>query len=81
MADVGKTIVYPAKGVTLYLPGGVHGFTDPELGVPLRSDHAELLAKTGSLETAEQRRSAKGSGGESDPAAQEPATAVPGASG
>lgn len=51
MAAVGTTIVFPAKGVALYLPGGVHAFTDTAVGVPLRSDHAGLLAATGSLET------------------------------
>lgn len=46
------TTVFPKKGVTLYLPGGTHGFSDPAIGVPLRSDHAEVFLKAGRLGTA-----------------------------
>lgn len=56
MAEIGTTIVYPKQGTTLYLPGGVHGFTDRHVGVPLRSDHAEALRAAGGLETAGDRQ-------------------------
>lgn len=36
------TIVYPKPGVTVYLPGGTHGFRSGP--VPIRTEHAAELA-------------------------------------
>lgn len=36
------TIVYPKPGVTIYLPGGTHGFREGP--VPMRAEHAQALA-------------------------------------
>lgn len=35
-------IVYPRPGVTIYLPGGTHGFKEGP--VPMHADHAAALA-------------------------------------
>lgn len=47
MAQTDKVLVHPKPGVTVYLPGGVHGF-DAAMsagtgGIPMRADHAEAL--------------------------------------
>lgn len=39
---VETVLVHPMPGVTIYLPGGTHGFRAGP--VPMRSDHAEALA-------------------------------------
>lgn len=51
------TTVYPKPGVTLYLPGGVHGFAAGP--VPMRADHAELLRAAGHLTTEAERKAAE----------------------
>ncbi len=51
------TTVYPKPGVTLYLPGGVHGFDGKNgRGIPMDARHAAPLLAAGHLETAEQRK-------------------------
>jgi hypothetical protein len=43
MAQAPQTVVvHPRPGVTIHLPGGVHGFTSGP--VPVRADHAAVLA-------------------------------------
>jgi hypothetical protein len=41
--SVQTVAVHPRPGVTIHLPGGVHGFTSGP--VPMRADHAKDLAK------------------------------------
>ncbi len=65
---VDTTIVYPKPGVTVYLPGGVHGFTTAHSGgIPMPSAHADPLIAAGHLDTDEMRAAAA--------KAQEPAPA------
>lgn len=52
MADTDNTVVYPKPGVTLFLPGGVHGFTTAHgSGVPMPNVHAAPLVAAGHLDT------------------------------
>lgn len=51
------TSVYPKPGVTVYLPGGVHGFSSPHRAVPMAVEHARALGHA--LETEAQRKAAR----------------------
>jgi hypothetical protein len=53
-AHAAITMVHPRSGVTIYLPGGTHGFTKGP--VPMREDHAAALAK--SVMTEEEKKAA-----------------------
>lgn len=55
MSAPATTPVYPKPGVTIYLPGGVHGFASGP--VTMRADHAAALAPR--LMTAEQKKAAE----------------------
>lgn len=48
-------VIFPKPGVTFYLPGGVQGFRDSDVGVAVRADHAAALLAGGGVETTEQR--------------------------
>lgn len=49
------TIVYARPNVTVFLPGGVHGFhSSMGVGVPMPAAHAEALLATGHVATADQ---------------------------
>jgi hypothetical protein len=72
------TTVFPKKGVTLFLPGGVHGFTDQERGVPVPTGHATTMLAVGHVETAEQRKAAADlAKAETEKAAAQQAAAAP----